>query len=336
MQAGKLPIRHLEKVLSGFKTSDPRIIAGPMPGEDASLIDMGESYLIATTDPITFTADKIGWYAVNINANDVAVMGGKAKWMMATILLPENFSHIDTNQIFDDIAKACHQLNISVIGGHTEITSGIDRPLISGVMLGEVEKGKEIRSSGAKVGDSIILTKAIPIEGCAILANEAGNQLLKNGITTELIKESRNLIYKPGISIVKDAAIAIESGKINAMHDITEGGIAGGLAELAYASNLGIHVTREYIPEIPQAKIFSEALELDTLGMIGSGSLLICAPEKHDSAIIKNLKSHGINATKIGSMKNLDHGLKISENEDVDDLPRFDTDEIARFFASQR
>ena len=118
------------------------------------------------------------------------------------------------------------------------------------------------------------------------------------------------------------------------MHDITEGGIAGGLAELAYASNLGIHVTRENIPEIPQAKIFSEILGLDTLGIIASGSLLICASPKHDSAIIKNLKSNGINATKIGSMKNLDYGLKLSKNECIEDLPRFDTDEIARFFSS--
>ena len=200
-------------------------------------------------------------------------------------------------------------------------------------MLGEVEKGKEVRSSGARLGDSIILTKAIPIEGCAILANEAENQLLQKGIAATLIEESRNLIHKPGISIVKDASIAMESGKINAMHDITEGGIAGGLMELAYASNLGIHVTRENIPEIPQAKIFSEALELDTLGIIASGSLLICASPKHDSAIIKNLKSNGINATKIGSMKNLDYGLKLSKNECIEDLPRFDTDEIARFFS---
>ena len=334
MKAGKLPIEHLEKVLNAFKTSDPRIIAGPMPGEDASLIDMGDSYLIATTDPITFTANRIGWYAVNINANDVAVMGGEAKWMMATILLPENFGEIATNQIFNDIAEACKHLNISVVGGHTEITAGIDRPLISGVMLGEVEKGKEVRSSGAKEGDSIILTKAIPIEGCAILASEAENQLLKNGVVATLIEEARNLIHNPGISIVKDASIAMESGKINAMHDITEGGIAGGLAELAYASNLGIHVTRENIPEIPQAKIFSEILGLDTLGIIASGSLLICASPKHDSAIIKNLKSNGINATKIGSMKNLDYGLKLSKNECIEDLPRFDTDEIARFFSS--
>ncbi|MDC0035274.1 AIR synthase family protein [Chloroflexi bacterium] len=335
MQAGKLPIEHLENILNIFKLGDSRIIAGPTPGEDASLIDMGDRYLIATTDPITFTANRIGWYAVNINANDVAVMGGEPKWMMATVLLPENFNKTDTYEIFEDISEACNQLNISVIGGHTEITVGIDKPIISGVMLGEVEKGKEIKSSGAQIGDSIIVTKSIPIEGCAILANEAESILRNNGISAELINESRNLVYKPGISIVEDASIAIGSGKINAMHDITEGGIAGGLMELAYASKLGMEVVRENIPEIPQAKQFSEVLGLNTLGMIASGSLLICASSIHESAIIKNLKGNGINATKIGIMKDLNYGLKISENQYVNDLPRFETDEVARFLSQQ-
>lgn len=335
MQAGKLPIEHLEKILNIFKIGDSRIIAGPTPGEDASLIDMGDRYLIATTDPITFTANRIGWYAVNINANDVAVMGGEPKWMMATVLLPENFKETDAYEIFEDISEACNQLNISVVGGHTEITVGIDKPIISGVMLGEVEKGKEIKSSGAQIGDSIIVTKSIPIEGCAILANEAESILRNNGISAELINESRNLVYKPGISIVEDASIAIGSGKINAMHDITEGGIAGGLMELAYASKLGMEVVRENIPEIPQAKQFSEVLGLNTLGMIASGSLLICASSVHESAIIKNLKGNGINATKIGIMKDLNYGLKISENQYVNDLPRFETDEVARFLSQQ-
>ena len=180
MKAGKLPIEHLERVLTNLRSTDPRVVAGPTPGEDASLIDMGDRYLVATTDPITFTTNQIGWYVVNINANDVAVMGGEPKWMMTTILLPENYNEISINRIFQDITEACRQLNVSIIGGHTEITVGIDRPLISGVMLGEVKKGREIKSSGANIGDSIILTKAIPIEGCAILANEAVTKLREN------------------------------------------------------------------------------------------------------------------------------------------------------------
>ena len=335
MKAGKLPIEHLEKVLNNLRSTDPRIVAGPAPGEDASLIDMGDRYLVATTDPITFTTNQIGWYVVNINANDVAVMGGEPKWMMTTILLPENYNENSIDQIFQDITEACRQLNISVIGGHTEITAGIDRPLISGVMLGEVKKGREIKSSGANIGDSIILTKAIPIEGCAILANEAVIKLRENGIEESLIYESQNLIYNPGISVVKDASIAIKSGEITAMHDITEGGIAGGLMELSYASNLGVHIIREDIPVIPQAKQFSDLLGLNILGMIASGSLLICAHPKYDSTILRNLNNNGIKATKIGVMKDLGYGLKMTENEHVHDLPKFETDEIARFLSNQ-
>ncbi|MEC9278621.1 MAG: AIR synthase related protein, partial [Chloroflexota bacterium] len=221
MQAGKLPIEQLSKILQKFTSRDPRVALGPTPGEDAALIDMGESYLVAKTDPITFATNRIGWYAVQVNANDIAVMGAKPKWMMATILLPEGTSENAIEQIFSQLDEACNNLNITIIGGHTEITYDLSRPLITGVMLGEVEKGKEIRSSGARSGDSIILTKSIAIEGCSILARECETKLRSYGVSSEDIDEGKNLLDNPGISIVRDAEIALASGRVTSMHDPT-------------------------------------------------------------------------------------------------------------------
>ena len=333
MQAGKLPIEQLSKILQKFTSRDPRVALGPTPGEDAALIDMGESYLVAKTDPITFATNRIGWYAVQVNANDIAVMGAKPKWMMATILLPEGTSENAIEQIFSQLDEACNNLNITIIGGHTEITYDLSRPLITGVMLGEVEKGKEIRSSGARSGDSIILTKSIAIEGCSILAWECETKLRSYGVSSEDIDEGKNLLDNPGISIVRDAEIAMASGRVTSMHDPTEGGLAGGLRELAQAAALGMNVKAEDIPINNVTSQFCSALEIDPLGLIASGSLLITSNPKDDQNIIDSLASEGISASIIGFMQDQSHGLNLVQGKSLGEIPNFSRAELARILS---
>ena len=333
MQAGKLPIEQLSKVLQKFTSRDPRVVLGPAPGEDAALIDMGESYLVAKTDPITFATNRIGWYAVQVNANDIAVMGAKPKWMMATILLPEGTSENTIEQIFSQLDQACNSLDITIIGGHTEITYDLSRPLITGVMLGEVEKGKEIRSSGARPGDSIILTKSIAIEGCSILALECESKLRSYGVSNEDIDQGKNLLNNPGISIVRDAEIAMASGRVTSMHDPTEGGLAGGLRELAQAAALGMNVKAKDIPINNVTSQFCSALEIDPLGLIASGSLLITSNPKDDQNIIDSLASEGISASIIGFMQDQSHGLNLVQGKTLGEIPNFSRDELARILS---
>ena len=139
LPAGKRPHALLDQFLRRFAPSDPRLIVGPQMGEDAAVIDMGDRYLVAKTDPITFATEEIGWYAVNVNANDIAVMGAEPRWFLATILLPQGrATEALAEAIYGQIADACDQLNVVLAGGHTEITVGLERPIISGCMLGEV------------------------------------------------------------------------------------------------------------------------------------------------------------------------------------------------------
>ncbi len=334
MQAGKLPLEYLETILGGLTSNDPRVALGPAAGEDAALIDMGDKYLVAKTDPITFATDRIGWYAVQVNANDIAVMGAVPKWMMATILLPEGSSEKEIESVIAQLNGACNDIGVSLIGGHTEITYDLPRPIISGVMLGEVEKGKEVRSSGAREGDSIIMTKAIAIEGCSILASEAGSKLIEAGLSQEDVDAGKHLLDNPGISVVRDARISMTAGKITAMHDPTEGGIAGGLRELAMASGLGMLIDQNSIALTNTTRRYCDALSLDPLGLIASGSLLACVSPKDEKAVIGALWREGIAAWKIGEMLKKSFGIKISSSGRTRDLPGFDRDEIARFFSS--
>ena len=334
MQAGKLPLEYLDKILAGLSSNDPRVALGPAAGEDAALIDMGDKYLVAKTDPITFATDRIGWYAVQVNANDIAVMGAVPKWMMATILLPEGSSEKQIESVIAQLNEACNDIGVNLIGGHTEITYDLPRPIISGVMLGEVEKGKEVRSSGAREGDSIIMTKAIAIEGCSILAFEAGNRLIEAGLSQEDVDAGKRLLNNPGISVVRDARISVAAGKITAMHDPTEGGITGGLRELAMASGLGMKIDQNCIALTNTTRQYCDALSLDPLGLIASGSLLACVSPKDEKAVIEALWSEGIAAWKIGEMLEKSFGIKISSGVRTRDLPKFERDEIARFFSA--
>lgn len=274
---GKLPAALLADLL-GTVPTDPRVILGPRPGEDAAVIDMGDRYLIAKTDPITFAAESIGWYAVQVNANDIATRGAAPRWFLATILLPGGLADESmARAIFQQIADACRRLNIALVGGHTEITYGLDRPIVIGAMLGEVDKDRLVTTGGAQVGDVVLLTKGIPIEGIAIVARER-REALEGLFEPSLLDRCANFLYEPGISVVPDAATALSVGGVTSMHDPTEGGLATALWEVADACGHGIRVEfNQPGPVLREASICA-ALRLDPWGLIASGALLLTVP----------------------------------------------------------
>ncbi len=332
MKAGKLPLELLTELLGKVKITDPRVALGPKPGEDAALIDMGDRYLVAKTDPITFATDLIGWYLVQVNANDLAVMGATPRWLMATLLLPEGIAPEAVRGIFDQLLQACEALGVTLVGGHTEVTYGLPRPIAIGAMLGEALKDRVVLTSGARPGDSIILTKGIAIEGTSILAREADEALRRAGLPQEAIQRARGLLFSPGISVLKDAAIACQAARVHAMHDPTEGGLATGLLELARAAGVGLEVDARRIPVLPECRAFCQALGLDPLGLIASGALLAAVAPEDAVSLIEALGRQGIPAREIGRVTDARDGLKLRTAEGLRDLPAFQRDELARFF----
>jgi len=168
---GKLRAETLQAIFDKHHTKDPRVVVGPRVGEDAAVIDMGDRYLIATSDPITFATSEIGWYALQVNANDIAVRGARPRWFLATVLLPpDTTTDATVEALFAELHAACEELEVALVGGHTEITHGLDRPIVAGTMLGEVERDKLVTTSGARVGDAVVMTKGDPFEGATIIA----------------------------------------------------------------------------------------------------------------------------------------------------------------------
>ena len=333
MNAGKLPLDLLGSLLGEIEIVDPRVVLGPKPGEDAALIDFGDRYLVAKTDPITFATDLIGWYMVNVNANDLAVMGATPKWLLATLLLPEGTRESRIAEIFAQLRDACSEVDVTLIGGHTEVSYGLDRPIAVGAMLGEVDKDKAILSSGVSPGDSLILTKGVAVEGASILAREAGDELTTRGADRDSIERAAGFLFDPGISVLKDARVAVGAGEVHAMHDPTEGGLSGGLYELAAASGVGFDIEADAIPILAECRRFCEILGLDPLGLIASGSLLAAvAPESAD-AVLGALSGAGIEACVIGVATDKTGEITLRSEGSSSEFPRFRRDELARFFS---
>ena len=337
LATGKLPANLLSSLLAREPRFDPRVIVGPGIGQDAAVIDMGDHYLVAKTDPITLATDDIGWYAVNVNANDVACMGARPKWFLASILLPAG--HADAKlaeAIFTQITGACASLGVSLVGGHTEITYDLSRPLVIGAMLGEVGKDKLVTNAGAHLDDVVLLTKAVPLEGTALIAREKENDLVKRGFTDEFISRAKRFLRDPGISIVREALIAAEAGLATAMHDPTEGGLVTGLWELAQAAQVGLLIEEEQIPFSKEGSELCAAYGLDPMGVIASGSLLLTAPAEKANRLIDLLTNASIPCTAIGRVVSRENGLALMRGGQRRAFPRFEVDEITRLFGSEK
>jgi len=300
LSVGKLEPDLLKQlVFTCLGAANSRVILGPKIGEDASVIDFKDKALVVHSDPITGAVENIGWLAVNIVANDIATRGVKPLWMLIVLLLPRNMDPAKLKHITRQIDKAAKELGIAIVGGHSEVTPGIKRPIIVATAMGETKKEKLVQSSGAKVGDQVILTKGAAIEGTAILASELAESL-KRKINSRIIENAQKFIKK--ISVVEDALTAVNVGGVHAMHDTTEGGVAAGLQEIVWASNVGIVAYEEKIPVYEETKLICQALIIDPLKTIGSGALIVSASPEKTREIVDALREKGIGASVVGEI----------------------------------
>jgi hydrogenase maturation factor len=329
---GKLKLDHLQSLLQRYTSTNDRVILGSQVGEDATVIDFGDTYLVAKTDPITFVAEDIGWYTIVVNANDIATRGATPKWFLATILLPENLTTekmVET--IFAQLSNACQQYQIALCGGHTEVTYGIDRPIVIGQMLGEVAKDKLITTAGAQVGDAIILTKGIAVEATSIIARIKREEL-REQYSADMLDRCRDFIHSPGISVIDDALTAMQFGDIHAMHDPTEGGLATGLHEMAEAAGVGLRIDADAIPIFLETRDLCREFGLDPLGVIASGALVFTTASEQSADILAGLEKRGIPATIIGRAVPAEDGRYLKINDRLEPLPIYEQDEITKIF----
>ncbi len=330
---GKLPNEYLDLYLAGRPAArDPSVIVGPSVGEDVVAVDVaGRDVLVAHPDPITLARGDLARYSVVVNANDIATSGGEPRWFLSTVLLPPGTTPSQALALLDGIANACDEADVVLAGGHTEVTDAVARPVVSGAMLGIVERAGLRDKRGIARGDRIVFTKGVAVEGTALLAREMGEALRRLGMSDEELARSADLLGR--MSVLPEARIARGFDGVRAMHDVTEGGLATALVELSSAGGRRISVDRARIPVLPETERICELLGGDPLGLIGSGSLLIACAATQCDMLLSALVEAGIQAADIGEVGKEGVGIDAFDDGRPTEWPAFDVDEAARLLA---
>jgi hydrogenase expression/formation protein HypE len=331
---GKLPPDRLAQLLQQIAARDPSVLLGPGVGRDCAVIDFdGDQLLIAKSDPITFATDEIGWYAVHVNANDLATTGATPRWFLATVLLPQSIEPAEIDQIFDQMRAACADIGATIVGGHTEVTYDLTRPIVLGTLLGSVPRDRLITPPGAQPGDAIVLTKRLAVEATSIMAREKAEEL-RRAFDAAFLQRCQRFLRKPGISVLRDAQIALRAGHVHAMHDPTEGGVATALHEMAVAAQVNLQIDVRAVPIYPETQVLCDYFKLDPWGVIASGSLLLAVEAAKADRVVEALREDQIEATVIGRvLDRSDQPIVLAEIEGrCEPLRSFERDEIARLY----
>ena len=324
---GKIPPEILQMTTFrylGSKRDD--VILGPSRGEDAAIVRAHDQLLALKCDPISGAIERVGWLAIHIASNNIATRGVRPNWVLSCIMLPKGSRQEVLEVICRQMDEAAKSLGISIVGGHSEITHGLDHPLVIAFSVGVVKGGRYVTSSGAKPGDKIILTKGAGIEGTAILASDR-RKILMERFGKIFVERAEK--YYDRISVVKEALTAFELGGVSAMHDPTEGGLAGGLHELCDASKAGFRVYEKNIIIGKETLEICRFFRINPLILIGSGALLIVVKPKKAREVLKQLQSDGINSSIIGEIVEDEKIRAVIKGDDSEEsLPRPLSDEL--------
>ena len=296
MKIGKVPESVLKRsILKQIHTKRKEVLLGAAVGEDCAAVELGEDEIfVLSTDPITGTAEDIGSLAITVTLNDLASAGAEPLGVMLTVLLPEEITEQDIRQMIRQAEEACSQADVQIMGGHTEVTTAVTRPVITVTGVGKAKKGTLVSTAGAKAGMDIVVTKWVGLEGTSILAKEKKAELLTR-FSEYFISQAQN--FDKMISVLPEALAAVKSG-VSAMHDVTEGGIFGALWEMAESSGVGLEIELKKIPLKQETVEICEFFDINPYELISSGAMLMAADDGNQ--LVLDLKKAGIPACVIG------------------------------------
>ena len=329
---GKLPNDLLEVFLADVEIEDPSVIIAPGVGQDTAAVDIEkQQILILKSDPITFVSEAIGDFAVLVNANDIVTSGARPRWFLTTLLFPTGTTPAFIRHIMRELQEVCRRWGITLCGGHTEVTDAVARPVVTGTLIGTVTRDRLIDKQNMRPGDAVLLTKGVAVEGTAIIAREFSEKLQSMGMSAEAIQKAAAFLER--IGVIEEARIAADHSGTSAMHDVTEGGLATALYEISCAGKHRIRIHVDRISVFPETDAICRLLRLHPLGLIGSGSLIICCREAGVDDLLKRLRQSGIETACIGQVIAAGRGIEALDNGKPAHWPAFDADELTRLFS---
>jgi hydrogenase maturation factor len=326
---GKIPPRVLRTLLERLGGGAGLDIA-PAAGEDAAVATVGsEPRLVLAADPVTFPTADPGWHAVIVNANDVAATGGECRWFLSHLLAPPGTTEDRIAAIAEGVRRGCEEVGAVAAGGHTEITSAVTREVVAGTMVGVATSERIKPAGGAQEGDMLVVTKGIAVEATAIVAAERSDEV-RRVFGDDFQRRAAGFATEPGISVVAEARVAAGMLDVHAMHDVTEGGIATAVREMADAAELGVVLAEAEIPRFYESKRLMTHFGLDILGAIGSGALLIACAEPETGTLLERLQEAGTPGYAVGRFVRRSAGIRLVRGSVRREMPVFAADELTR------
>jgi hydrogenase expression/formation protein HypE len=320
MKFGKLTTNELnDNVIRLLNHTRKEVLASAKIGEDCAALDLS-GIILVSSDPITaqMEIEKIGALCVSVCCNDVSANGGQPIAMTLTLLMPPTCDANDVGVIMKGASAKASELGVDIVGGHTEFTDCVTRPVISGTVIGKAKK--LLLKGNLKVGDKLLVTKDLAMEGTCILANRAQIQFTESDKST-LVKMSESL------DVDRESKILSDLDCISAMHDVTEGGILGAVAEICINAGVGAVIEENLMPVNELTKKVCENLNVNYLRLISSGSMLIATSD--EQTVKRALLDANIKVTCIGQVTEKDVTLEKTDGskEEIEILP----DELYRF-----
>lgn len=300
-EIGKIPPKQLEEIVmapiqsSLVQRSD--VVLRPKTGEDCSAVDLQGELCVLSTDPITGAAKDVGYLAVQINCNDIFSAGAEPMGILLTVLLPPESEEEVLKEIMEGAVKAAAELHIEILGGHTEVTDAVCKPLVSATVIGKSRNRNLICTGGGQVGQDVVMSKWAGLEGTAIIAKEYEEQLLEKGVSREFIHRAKGFVSL--LSVGMESEIAFDHGA-TAMHDATEGGVLGAVWEMAECSHLGVTLWQDQIPLREETKEICQACHVDPLRLVSSGSMVFATAD--GAGLVEKLGEKGVFAAIIGRL----------------------------------
>ena len=301
MNIGKVPENILKRqVFKHTGAKRPEVYVGAGVGEDCAAIELDKDELvILSTDPVTGTTKDIGRWAVIVSANDIASSGAEVVGILVSSLLPPDTDEEALKVIMTELSDTCEELNIQIVGGHTEITDAVKNPLLTVTGVGKVKKDRFLGTGGGQIGDDLVVTKWVGLEGTSIIAKEKEDLLSERFSKAFIDKAKAFSEYLPVLAEAK-AATQSNSAKVHAMHDITEGGVFGALWEMAESAGCGLSVDLKKIPIKQETVEICNSFDINPYELMSSGSMIMAV--KDGESLVKELEEKGIHAAVIGSL----------------------------------
>lgn len=323
MKIGKLPEPVLiRSVLKQVKHRREEVLVGPAVGQDCAVLQVApDEVLVMSTDPITGTVKDLGSHSIHITANDLAASGAEPVGVMLTVMLPDTVEEPEVRKMMQDAEEVCKQLNMEVLGGHTEITNVVRQPLISVTGVGKIKRSQVITTLQIQPEQDVVVTKWIGLEATTILAKEKEEELRKRfpaGIVDTAIS------FDQYLSVVPESKIAMGHG-VTAMHDITEGGVFGALWEMASGAGVGLEVDLKKIPIRQETVEICQYFDLNPYQIMSSGSMMIVTDDGHE--LVRKLETAGIHAAVVGRTNSSNDRI-LRNGEDVRYLDKPQPDEL--------